>query len=89
LSFLPSEKARSNGIALNNVVKKRGTVTADDHHVDTALHAHGCGTQLREHAARAEARELTETGRAVLDIFPPERREALLAISDYLLNRDY
>lgn len=40
-------------------------------------------------AARAEARELTETGRAVLDIFPPERREALLAISDYLLNRDY
>ncbi len=40
-------------------------------------------------AARAEARELTEKGRAVLDIFPPERREALLAISDYLLNRDY
>ena len=40
-------------------------------------------------AARAEARELTETGRAVLDIFPPERRKALLAISDYLLNRDY
>lgn len=40
-------------------------------------------------AARSEARELTEKGRAVLDIFPPERREALLAISDYLLNRDY
>ena len=40
-------------------------------------------------AARAEARELTEAGRAALDIFPPERREALLTISDYLLNRDY
>ena len=40
-------------------------------------------------AARAEARELTEAGRAALDIFPPERREALLCISDYLLNRDY
>ena len=40
-------------------------------------------------AARAEARELTEAGRAALDIFPPDRREALLTISDYLLNRDY
>jgi len=40
-------------------------------------------------AARAEAKELTEAGRAALDIFPPDRREALLTISDYLLNRDY
>lgn len=40
-------------------------------------------------AARAEARALTEEGRAALDVFPPERRTALLAISDYLLNRDY
>lgn len=40
-------------------------------------------------AARAEARALTEEGRAALDVFPPERRAALLAISDYLLNRDY
>ncbi len=40
-------------------------------------------------AARAEARALTEEGRAALTVFPPERREALLAISDYLLNRDY
>ncbi len=40
-------------------------------------------------AARAEARELTEAGRAALNVFEPERREALLTISDYLLNRDY
>lgn len=40
-------------------------------------------------AARTEARELTEAGRAALDILPAERREALLAISDYLLKRDY
>jgi geranylgeranyl diphosphate synthase type II len=40
-------------------------------------------------AARAEARQLTEAGRAALDVFPAERRAALLAISDYLLNRDY
>ena len=40
-------------------------------------------------AARAEARALTEEGRAALSVFPAERRAALLAISDYLLNRDY
>ena len=40
-------------------------------------------------AARAEAHELTEAGRAALNVFEPERREALLTISDYLLNRDY
>ncbi|MBR5887705.1 MAG: polyprenyl synthetase family protein [Akkermansia sp.] len=40
-------------------------------------------------AARAEAKALTEEGRAALDVFPAERRAALLAISDYLLNRDY
>ncbi len=39
--------------------------------------------------ARAEAQELTERGRQALDIFPVDKRENLLAINDYLLNRDY
>ncbi len=39
--------------------------------------------------ARAEARELTAAARAALDVFSDKRRENLLAISDYLLKRDY
>ena len=39
--------------------------------------------------ARAEAQALTASARTALDIFPPEQREALLAINDYLLNRNY
>ncbi len=39
--------------------------------------------------ARAEARELTAAARAALDVFSARRRENLLAISDYLLKRDY
>lgn len=39
--------------------------------------------------ARAEARALTAAARADLDVFSAKRREALLAISDYLLKRDY
>ena len=39
--------------------------------------------------ARNEARELTASARAALDIFSPRRRDALLAINDYLLKRDY
>ena len=39
--------------------------------------------------ARAEARELTAAARAALDVFSDKRREALLAINDYLLKRDY
>lgn len=39
--------------------------------------------------ARAEARELTAAARAALDVFSSRRRENLLAISDYLLKRDY
>lgn len=39
--------------------------------------------------ARAEARELTASARAALDVFSDKRRENLLAISDYLLKRDY
>ena len=40
-------------------------------------------------AARAEARALTASARAALDVFSAKRREPLLAISDYLLKRDY
>jgi geranylgeranyl diphosphate synthase type II len=39
--------------------------------------------------ARAEARSLTAAARAALDVFSERRRENLLAISDYLLKRDY
>ena len=39
--------------------------------------------------ARAEAQKLTAAARAALDIFPAEKRETLLAINDYLLNRHY
>ncbi len=39
--------------------------------------------------ARAEARELTASARAALDVFSAKRRENLLAINDYLLKRDY
>ena len=39
--------------------------------------------------ARAEARDLTASARAALDVFSPKRREALLAINDFLLSRDY
>ncbi len=39
--------------------------------------------------ARAEAQQLTEQAKKALEIFPAEKRENLLAINDYLLNRDY
>ena len=39
--------------------------------------------------ARAEAQSLTNSARAALDIFSPERRAALLAISDWLLCREF
>lgn len=39
--------------------------------------------------ARIEAQELTAAGRAALNVFPADKRENLLAISDYLLNRNY
>ena len=39
--------------------------------------------------ARREARDLTASARAALEVFSPKRREVLLAINDYLLNRDY
>ncbi len=39
--------------------------------------------------ARAEARALTASARADLDVFSARRAENLLAISDYLLKRDY
>ncbi|MBE6409161.1 MAG: polyprenyl synthetase family protein [Akkermansia sp.] len=39
--------------------------------------------------ARAEARALTAAARADLDVFSARRAENLLAISDYLLKRDY
>ncbi len=39
--------------------------------------------------ARAEARELTASARAALQVFSERRRETLLAINDYLLKRDY
>lgn len=39
--------------------------------------------------ARAEARGLTASARAALDVFSPKRRETLLAINDFLLSRDY
>ena len=39
--------------------------------------------------ARAEAQALTISARAALEIFPEERREALLAINEYLLSRSY
>lgn len=39
--------------------------------------------------ARAEARALTASARADLDVFSAKRSEALLTISDYLLKRDY
>ncbi len=41
-----------------------------------------------EHA-RAEAKQLTERARQALNIFPEEQREALLAINNYLLSREY
>ncbi len=40
-------------------------------------------------AARAEAQRLTAEGRAALEIFAEDKRENLLAINDYLLNREY
>lgn len=40
-------------------------------------------------AARAEARALTASARAALEVFSERRRETLLAINDYLLKRDY
>ena len=39
--------------------------------------------------ARAEARALTAAAHAALDVFSDRRRENLLAISNYLLKRDY
>lgn len=39
--------------------------------------------------ARAEARELTASARAALDVFSERRREVLLAINDYMLKRNY
>lgn len=39
--------------------------------------------------ARAEARALTASARAALQVFSERRRETLLAINDYLLQRDY
>ena len=39
--------------------------------------------------ARAEAHSLTASARAALDVFAPEARETLLAINDYLLNRNF
>lgn len=39
--------------------------------------------------ARAEARELTAAARAALNVFPAEKRETLLAVNEYLLNRNY
>jgi len=39
--------------------------------------------------ARAEARELTASARAALQVFSERRSETLLAINDYLLKRDY
>ncbi len=39
--------------------------------------------------ARSEARELTAAARASLNVFSAKRQENLLAISDYLLNRNY
>lgn len=39
--------------------------------------------------ARGEARLLTQQARAALDIFSPPERQTLLALNDYLLNRNY
>ena len=47
-----------------------------------------CALVGMEHA-RHEAQALTTAARDALQIFPQERRETLLAISEYLLNRDY
>ncbi len=40
-------------------------------------------------AARAEARELTASACKALEVFPAERRTNLLAINEYLLNRNF
>ncbi len=40
-------------------------------------------------AARAEARSLTREAQEALGVFSPEAGEALLALNDYLLNRNY
>ncbi len=40
-------------------------------------------------AARAEARELTASACAALEVFPAERRANLMAINEYLLQRDF
>ncbi len=39
--------------------------------------------------AKNEARQLTDDARAALEIFPLERRDALSALNDYLLNRKF
>lgn len=39
--------------------------------------------------ARQEALDLTAAARAALQIFPPQQRETLLAINDFLLQRQY
>ena len=46
-------------------------------------------TRIGIDTARAEARELTAAARAALNVFPAEKRETLLAVNEYLLNRNY
>ncbi len=62
-----------------------GKSIGKDAHVQKATYA----TLVGLDAARAEAAELTASARAALDVFPAERRANLLAINEYLLNREF
>ncbi len=62
-----------------------GKSVGKDAHVQKATYA----TLVGLDAARAEARELTASACAALEVFPAERRANLLAINEYLLQRTF
>ncbi len=62
-----------------------GKSIGKDAHVQKATYATLVGLE----AARAEARELTASACAALEVFPVERRTNLLAINEYLLKREF
>ncbi len=62
-----------------------GKSVGKDANVQKATYATLVGLE----AARAEARQLTASACSALNIFPAERRANLLAINEYLLNREF
>ena len=62
-----------------------GKSIGKDAHVEKATYCSLVGLEQ----ARAEAQALTAAARTALDAFSPDRRATLLAISDWLLSREY